>query len=79
MTERQLKTNYFSNSHLLHLIFQAPGARGLARAGPKNLSWPSALPVDSLLRRLQVNFKSVSSVLNFTQMENKYSYINSIT
>ena len=36
MTERQLKTNYFINSHLLHLIFQAPGAR-------------PALPVDSLV------------------------------
>ena len=43
MTEKQLKTNYFSNSHLLHLIFQAPGAMGLVRAGPKNLSWLSAL------------------------------------
>ena len=50
MTERQLRTDYFSNSHLLHLIFQAPGA------SPNNLSWPwilrarlgLALPVDSL-------------------------------
>ena len=30
MAERQLRTNYFSNSHLLHLVFQAPGAKGLA-------------------------------------------------
>ena len=37
--ERQLKTNYFSNSHLLHLIFQAPGPGGQPGL---------ALPVDSL-------------------------------
>ena len=40
MTERQLRTDYFSNSHLLHLIFQAPG--GWPGPAPKN--WASHGP-----------------------------------
>ena len=48
MTERQLRTNYFSDSYLLALIFQAPGARvpSLDFEGQSTSVQP--LPVDSL-------------------------------
>ena len=65
MTERQLRTNYFSNSHLLHLIFQAPGARGPA-PGPGFrglvhlcLALALALPVDSLIMELTFVISSI--------------------
>ena len=59
MAERQLRTNYFSNSHLFHLIFQAPGARGPVCLYP---ALALALPVESLL--------SMPNLIIFSYLDN---------